>query len=92
MVNHGDRGPNRKWNILVFNSKLCQLLLRTGASSQVSLREAWSWPQNVESAWWSLFPLKDWCCPTELVEEKMGEMRMTCRLMTSCSNRQQDES
>lgn len=38
------RGPSRKWNILVFNSKRCHLLLRTWGSSQVSLREACRWP------------------------------------------------
>lgn len=39
-----------QWNILVFNSKLCYLLLKTGASSQLSLREACRWPGECQSS------------------------------------------
>ena len=39
---HGDGGPNRKWNTLVFNSTV-SFTFKTWASNQASLRETCRW-------------------------------------------------
>lgn len=60
MVSHGNRGSSGKHNILVFDSKFFHLLLRTWASSQVSLKETCRWFWRFRISLVGPSGLKDW--------------------------------